>query len=193
MLDRLKQLRQALDNINQADFGKRIATTQGHISDIENGRKVLTERTAKLICSEFNVNEEWLMFGKGEMFIANITDAKAAAMQQLSDVYKLDDIDRKWLDIVLSLPPAERGQLKRLALRLAEAAAELSGDIEAAEEIIADARQVEEEYRTEWGKGLTVQEQAALLRARADALEKGNASSTTYGKVGQDATRKISG
>ena len=47
--ERLKQLRMAL-NIKQGEFAKKISTTQGHISDIENGRKNLSDRTIRLIC-----------------------------------------------------------------------------------------------------------------------------------------------
>ena len=69
--ERLKALRKELD-IKQGDFAEKISTTQGHISDIENGRKALSERTLKLIClGNWNgktVNEEWLRTGKGEMF-----------------------------------------------------------------------------------------------------------------------------
>ena len=49
--ERLKLLRQAL-GIRQGDFANKISTTQGHISDIENGRKNLSERTIKLISME---------------------------------------------------------------------------------------------------------------------------------------------
>lgn len=70
--ERLKQLRNAL-GIKQGDFARKISTTQGHISDIENGRKNLSDRTIKLICLESwdgkTVNEEWLKNGNGEMFI----------------------------------------------------------------------------------------------------------------------------
>lgn len=65
--ERLKELRKAL-GIKQGDFAERISTTQGHISDIENGRKELSDRTIKLICLEFNINESWLRYGSGEMF-----------------------------------------------------------------------------------------------------------------------------
>jgi transcriptional regulator with XRE-family HTH domain len=54
--------------IKQGEFARKISTTQGHISDIENGRKDLSDRTIKLICLEFNVNENWLRHGTGEMF-----------------------------------------------------------------------------------------------------------------------------
>lgn len=70
--ERLKALRKALD-IKQGDFAERISTTQGHISDIENGRKNLSDRTIKLIClqdwSGRKVNEEFLLGRSNEMFL----------------------------------------------------------------------------------------------------------------------------
>lgn len=70
--ERLKALRRALD-IKQGDFAERISTTQGHISDIENGRKNLSDRTIKLIClQDWNgrkVNEEFLLGRSNEMFL----------------------------------------------------------------------------------------------------------------------------
>lgn len=70
--DRLKELRKSI-SIKQGDFADKISTTQGHISDIENGRKSLSDRTIKLICLENwngkTVNEEWLRTGEGEMFL----------------------------------------------------------------------------------------------------------------------------
>ena len=77
MIERLKLLRKEL-HMKQGEFAKRISTTQGHISDIENGRKELSGRTIKLICLEFNVNETWLKTGEGEMFNANTQDEELA-------------------------------------------------------------------------------------------------------------------
>lgn len=78
MNDRLKILRNTL-GIKQGEFAKKISTTQGHISDIENGRKELSDRTMKLICLEFNVNETWLRTGKGDMFLQLDRDDELAA------------------------------------------------------------------------------------------------------------------
>lgn len=81
--ERLKQLRKALD-IKQGDFAEKISTTQGHISDIENGRKNLSDRTIKLICLENwngnSVNEEWLRTGKGNMFQSLPEEDETAAL-----------------------------------------------------------------------------------------------------------------
>lgn len=70
--ERLKALRKVL-NIKQGEFAERISTTQGHISDIENGRKNLSERTIKLIClQDWNgkkVNEDFLLGRSNDMFV----------------------------------------------------------------------------------------------------------------------------
>lgn len=35
---------------------------------MERGNAPITERTIIVICSKFNVNEDWLRYGTGEMF-----------------------------------------------------------------------------------------------------------------------------
>lgn len=81
--ERLKALRKAL-NIKQGDFARKISTTQGHISDIENGRKNLSERSIKLICFENwggkTVNESWLVSGNGPMFLELPEEDETAAL-----------------------------------------------------------------------------------------------------------------
>lgn len=80
--ERLKLLRQSL-GIRQGDFANKISTTQGHISDIENGRKNLSERTIKLISLENwdgkFVNEDWLRTGAGEMFKERLPQDEVAS------------------------------------------------------------------------------------------------------------------
>jgi len=54
--------------MNQSEFGSRIGLTTSAISDIERGKvKTITEGNIKLICREFNINEEWLRTGRGKM------------------------------------------------------------------------------------------------------------------------------
>ena len=62
--ERVKMVRKEL-GLNQTDFGKRIAIAQGYLTNVENGRRDVTEKTIRLICLEFNVSENWLRTGEG--------------------------------------------------------------------------------------------------------------------------------
>lgn len=64
---RLKQIRME-SGLKQGEFAKRIKISQGALSDFEREFKPMAERYIKLICYEFNVNQEWLLTGEGEPF-----------------------------------------------------------------------------------------------------------------------------
>lgn len=65
--ERVKEIRKTL-NLTLEKFGKGVGITKTAISRIENGKRCCTEQMIKLICKEYNVNEEWLRYGKGIMF-----------------------------------------------------------------------------------------------------------------------------
>lgn len=67
MNERVRELRKAL-NMTLEVFGAKIGIKKSSLSQIENGVNNLTEQNILLICKEFNVNEEWLRTGEGEMF-----------------------------------------------------------------------------------------------------------------------------
>ena len=67
MNTRIKELRSFL-KLTQDDFSLNIGLKRSSLSDIERGNAPITERTIIAICSKFNVNEEWLRTGEGEMF-----------------------------------------------------------------------------------------------------------------------------
>ncbi len=68
MKERLFYLRKKL-RMNQESFGAEIELSKASISALEKGTREITERTIKLICSVYNVNEEWLRFGLGDIFL----------------------------------------------------------------------------------------------------------------------------
>jgi len=70
MIERLRQLRKAL-KIKQTNFAKQLGLTQTAYSMIENGNNPLSDRHIKVICSAFNVNENWLRSGDGDMFFSS--------------------------------------------------------------------------------------------------------------------------
>lgn len=67
MNERIKELRTML-GLSTEKFGARVGVTRSAISRIENGVVNVTEQMQKSICREFNVSEEWLRHGTGEMF-----------------------------------------------------------------------------------------------------------------------------
>lgn len=67
MNERIKELRAAL-GLSAEKFGARVGVTRSAISRIENGVVNVTEQMQKSVCREFNVNQEWLRNGTGEMF-----------------------------------------------------------------------------------------------------------------------------
>jgi len=65
--NRIYSIREAL-SLSQEAFGKRIGVTRSAVSNYESGGRNVTEQVIKAIIREFNVNEEWLRTGEGEMF-----------------------------------------------------------------------------------------------------------------------------
>lgn len=70
--ERVKEIRKYHD-LTLEKFGKKLGVGKTAISNIENGNRNLTEQMIKAICREFDVNEDWLRTGEGEMF-ENLTD-----------------------------------------------------------------------------------------------------------------------
>ena len=67
MKERLRQLRKALD-ITQQEFADKIGVKRNSYANYETGRNTPIDAIILSICREFNVNEEWLRTGEGEMF-----------------------------------------------------------------------------------------------------------------------------
>ena len=82
---RIKKLRKSLD-LTQQKFADALGIKQTTVASYEIGRIVPSDSTIKLICREFDVNEEWIRTGNGEMFTPGIKDKQISAM--LADVMK---------------------------------------------------------------------------------------------------------
>ena len=76
---RIKELRKSL-GLTMEKFGERRGVTKMTISRIESGVNNITEQMIKSICREFNVNEEWLRAGEGEMFKPMDSETELHAM-----------------------------------------------------------------------------------------------------------------
>ncbi|MCF8018339.1 MAG: helix-turn-helix domain-containing protein [Vallitaleaceae bacterium] len=114
--DRVKLVRNAL-KLTQKEFGQRVTLAQTYLSQIEKGDRDVTEKILKIICSEFNVQEEWLRNGVGEMFVEN----DSTIISSLSTQYNLDSIDVKIIESYLNLSSQQRSAVKEYVRSIADA------------------------------------------------------------------------
>lgn len=68
--ERLKYLRKSPTiNLTQDKFGEKIGYQKSSISTIESGRQDMSPLMCNIICKVFHVSRDWLLYGKGDMFI----------------------------------------------------------------------------------------------------------------------------
>ena len=65
--ERIKAVRIAV-GLTQIKFAERIAVATSYVSESENAVREPNERAIRLICAEFNINEDWLRTGQGNMY-----------------------------------------------------------------------------------------------------------------------------
>lgn len=72
--ERIKQIRTSEEvNLTLEKFGEKVGVTKTAISNIEKGKRNVTEQMRKAICREFNVNYIFLVDGTGDMFLSDET------------------------------------------------------------------------------------------------------------------------
>lgn len=68
MNERIRILRNTL-NLTQKNFAEQIGLKQNAVSCMEKPGTTVTRQNIIAICKCFNVNEDWIYYGTGEMFI----------------------------------------------------------------------------------------------------------------------------
>lgn len=97
---RLKQIRKAL-NLTQQEFADRLKIKRNTVATYETGKSNPSDAAVSLICREFNVREEWLRDGTGEMFKA----APSSALDALSEEYGLSNAAYVMVEKFVNLKP----------------------------------------------------------------------------------------
>lgn len=115
--ERIKAIRKNL-GLTMEKFGNRLGVTKVAISNIENGHRNLTEQMTKSICREFNVNEEWLRTGEGEMFlpISRKTQIEKLTNQLMSE--ESDSFKNRFVSVLADLTENEWEFLEEKAMQL---------------------------------------------------------------------------
>jgi transcriptional regulator with XRE-family HTH domain len=92
--ERIKELREKL-GISQVDFSERIFVSKSLIGEIEIGKRNVNDRIIFIIAKQFNVNEDWIRTGNGEMFTNSPPDTRLEKL--LSIYHNLDNASRTCL------------------------------------------------------------------------------------------------
>lgn len=112
MKSRVYEIRKALE-LSQEKFGEPLGVTKTSISKMELGTYGVTDTMRKLICSTYNVNEEWFKTGEGEMFKNNSDDELyylVGKMMAEDDPYK-----KRFIRTMLQLSTEQWEQVKQFA------------------------------------------------------------------------------
>ena len=103
--ERFIKLRKACKK-SQTEFSKVLGLSRSGVSEIESGRRNVTEKHLVILSNwdEYNVNIDWLRTGNGEMFLPNETDTLEAIRRE----YHLTDQQFKFVSNFLRLPENEK-------------------------------------------------------------------------------------
>lgn len=102
--ERLKHLRKDILKLSGEEFGKRIGLKRNSVSQLETGKNSLTEQNIKLICKEFNINEEWLRNGIGEIYI----EQSSFSLDEFAKAHGCTDFELKIIKTYFELDPELR-------------------------------------------------------------------------------------
>ncbi len=86
---RLVKLRKNL-GLSQAAFAEPLNLSRTAVANYEQGVRPVTDRTIADICRIYNVNEEWLRYGTGEM-LRKGTSIDAELTSLIADLINSDD------------------------------------------------------------------------------------------------------
>ena len=105
MNERIKMIREHY-KLTQDEFGKRIGSARNTIANYESGNRSPSNSVVLSICREFNVNEEWLRDGTGEMFRAAEENSIIAKATML--LGEKDPLFEAFIDTYSKLTPKNR-------------------------------------------------------------------------------------
>lgn len=119
MNERFKELRKAL-GLTQSEFGKILGISTSGVSDIESGRRNVTEQHLIMLSNYKKkiINIEWLRTGDGEMFVK--MDREAELMTWAGSVLgSVDDsFKKRFVKMLSELDDRDWETLEKIALKL---------------------------------------------------------------------------
>lgn len=113
MKERLKKLRKTLD-LTQQEFADKLKVPRNTIGGYEVGKSNPSDAAVNNICNIFNVNEEWLRTGNGEMFIELTRDEQIERF--VGDALKSEDdsFKKKFISMLAALDESDWEVLQKM-------------------------------------------------------------------------------
>lgn len=143
--DRIKQIRK-LNNLTQQEFANKLGIKRSTISNYEMGRNNPVDSVISLICREFNVNEEWLRNGIGEMFLPeNRKDEIEKVVRSLFNS-ETDSFKSRFIAMLAKLSTSDWERLEQEAIKLLDSKKEEFADNIEPTNIQTEVEKAEEEY-----------------------------------------------
>ena len=105
MNERIKMIREHY-KLTQDEFGKRIGSARNTIANYESGNRSPSNSVVLSICREFNVNEDWLRDGTGDMLRAEEENSIIAKATML--LGEKDPLFEAFIDTYSRLTPKNR-------------------------------------------------------------------------------------
>lgn len=115
MNERIKKVRETLD-LTQEEFGRRIGSARNTIANYENGNRNPSNSVILSICREFDINEDWLRTGEGEMFCKLETNGIVAKATRL--LGEKDPMFEAFVETYSTLSPSDRKVLMDFGVNL---------------------------------------------------------------------------
>lgn len=106
MQHRFLELRKSL-GLTQEEFANKLGLTRGAITNVERGLTEPKPHFLSLVANTFNVNEEWLRTGEGEMFRPE--DRENVLFQWVGTVLsdESESFRRRFLNLLVNLTPED--------------------------------------------------------------------------------------
>lgn len=119
MCERIKILRKTLKLTQQA-FAETLGLSRDTIANVEGGRIEIKDIFILSICREFNVNENWLRTGEGEMFIELSRDEQIAEFVGRTLSTESESFKKRFIAMLAKLDESDWETLEKIALELAQ-------------------------------------------------------------------------
>ena len=119
MNERLKKLRKTLD-LTQQELANKIGIARGNIGAYEVGKNAPSDAVISLICKQFNVDENWLRTGEGELFIKQTRDEQIASFIGTIQSNEDDSFKKRFVSMLSALDESDWEVLEKMVLMIHE-------------------------------------------------------------------------